>query len=233
MRNHVWTDQQITGFWDYESNFPENYWGRNCAKGFQRYFDDDLRSAKIIVDVGCGDGALLKELLQNQKFQGIFFGIEPSSDSRNKCNENLAHLQNFGGVFESVDEFIRSNPSPDLVLVTEVIEHLYDNYLNLLLLDLEKLAGKKSKIIFTTPNREVLEDNNIYNPIDGSVFHRWQHVRNWTPDTITEKLSTHFKILTCEETIILWYNSNIIKNLYRRLKYTKRTSLFCTATKKI
>ena len=49
----------------------------------------------------------------------------------------------------------------------------------------------------TTPNNEDLSKSLICNPIDGSLFHRWQHVRSWSKESLTKKLEDfNFKPIT-------------------------------------
>ena len=113
-KKHKWTEEQIKAFWDYESQFPDNYWGRNCATGFCKFFREDLREADLIVDMGCGDGALIGELLERVKGKKKFFGIEPSEESIKKVDRICGGAENFGGTFSSVDDYLRKNKPPDL-----------------------------------------------------------------------------------------------------------------------
>ena len=45
--------------------------------------------------------------------------------------------------------------------------------------------------IVTTPNEENLAENTVYCPMSNVVFHRWQHVRNWSRETLRETLEKH------------------------------------------
>ena len=85
-------------------------------------------------------------------------------------------------------------------------------------------------IIFSTPNNEDLSKNYICNPIDGSLFHRWQHVLSWNSDSLEKKLAARgLRTINCVETNILWYNDSFLKNRYRRIRHKNRPNLFLKA----
>ena len=58
-KRHIWTDEQVKIFWNYESRFPENYWSRNFGKDLIKNYSRYLIDAKIILDLGCGDGGFI------------------------------------------------------------------------------------------------------------------------------------------------------------------------------
>ena len=227
-RLYHWTNEQISEFWNYESKFPENYWGRNCAGGFIKVHEHLLKKSNTIVDLGCGEGSLMRRLLENAHSKLLIYGIEPSSSSRTAAHEACSAYKQFSGTYNTVDNFLKEQPCPDLIIISEVIEHLYDEQLTVLFDDVLRLMTDQTTLIITNPNNEDLEKNYIFNPIDGSLFHRWQHVRAWTAKSLSEFLeSKGFTDISPLETNILWHNSNPIKNLYRRLRYREKTSLFC------
>jgi SAM-dependent methyltransferase len=78
---HKWTPEQVKTFWDYESNFPNNYFGRVCSKGFISLIKNDLKNASNILDLGCGDGALIESILPYLRGHGggSLYGLDLSS----------------------------------------------------------------------------------------------------------------------------------------------------------
>ena len=60
------TDEQVKTFWDYESRFPENFWSRHLYELIKKY-SNYLKGRKIILDLGCGDGALIEYLFHMPK----------------------------------------------------------------------------------------------------------------------------------------------------------------------
>ncbi len=120
----------------------------------------------------------------------------------------------------------------DFIFCCEVVEHVYDNDLYAILNSAKKLLSKKGLFLITTPNNESLEDNYICNPIDGSLFHRWQHVRSWNKASITKELEKNgFDVLTALETNVMW-KGQFPKNLYRRFRYRERLNLFVLSKRK-
>ncbi len=120
----------------------------------------------------------------------------------------------------------------DAIIVAEVIEHLYDEQLDSLLNTLKTLSTPETRIIFTTPNEEKLEDSYIMCPVSGQLFHRWQHVRNWSQASVRSYLdSRNFTVITSLTTdfdasfitrgkkhpLRLWWHA-----LHFRLKYLAR-----------
>jgi hypothetical protein len=77
-----------------------------------------------------------------------------------------------------------------------------------------------------TPNRENLDESIVFCPDCGAAFHRWQHVRSWTPKSIILTMQnsgfqtvhvneTNFKIssfLLARILLLFWpeYKKNLI-----------------------
>lgn len=177
---HEWTSSQIETFWSYESNFPQNYWGNVCALGFMRLIEEDMSSAKTLLDLGCGDGSLIEQILQRHYFKDKkIYGLDLSKSSVASANLRLSGKRGFGGAFGNITDLLSACPNKfDLIVCTEVIEHLYDDDLNCLLRDAHLLLAEGGRFIITTPNNQDIALEMICNPIDGSLFHRWQHVRS-------------------------------------------------------
>ena len=53
--------------------------------------------------------------------------------------------------------------------------------------------------MITTPNEEVLSNNAVFCPECGHEFHRWQHLRSWSADSLASALARHgFEPLFCQ-----------------------------------
>ncbi len=232
---HIWTNEQVERFWNYESNFPGNYWGRNCATGFYSHIRREINQSKTILDMGCGDGALIESLLPHVASDPgrLMCGLDLSVESVAKANSRLTGKAGFEGCFAQLDEVLSNHKNGfDLILCTEVVEHLYDEQLAKLLLDANKLLSSSGVLVITTPNNENLDAGMICNPLDGSLFHRWQHVRSWSKDSLsTVLINAGFKIVQSIETNTLWNNAGVLKNLYRRFRYKEKTTLILKVQK--
>ena len=72
----------------------------------------------------------------------------------------------------------------DVVIATEVIEHLLDSELEGMLAECRRLLKPGGRVFFTTPNDEDYDASKVMCPEYGSIFHRWQHVRTWNVGTL-------------------------------------------------
>jgi len=158
-------------------------------------------------------------------------GLDASPSARQQVADRFASRGGFLGSFKQ-SEINGSGLQFDAIIAAEVIEHLYDEQLDSLLRTLTTLSTPETRIIFTTPNEEKLEDNYIMCPVSGQLFHRWQHVRNWSQASVKSYLdSRNFTVITSLTTdfdasfitrgkkhpLRLWWHS-----LQFRLKYLAR-----------
>lgn len=120
-----------------------------------------LHNARTILDVGCGDGALMAKVNLDKKYNvtgvDLYQPYLKKADKRNVYKKLLvSDLRNL--------KF--NNKSFDVVLASQVIEHLSKRDALKLIKKLENIA--RSKVIITTPNGyvkydpfEVKDDNKL------------------------------------------------------------------------
>lgn len=225
-----WTAEKVSRFWDYLSRFPEHYFtfqfGDILVNRLARYFKDK----KTILDYGCGVGYLIPHLLK-RGFQVT--GLEFSGKSIEIVNDQFGKSPNFKGAFLH-DELLNKNEKFDVIFVIEVIEHLDDATLSGIFQNIKKLLAPNGIVIFTTPNNEDLSLSMVFCPDCEVTFHRWQHVRSWTRESLTHHLSQHgFSVLHCGVTD---FSASVRKNWKTYLKYLGKRflgmpapHLFCVA----
>jgi len=186
-----WTDELTKKFWDYESQFVQNYFtfqvGRSVVEELAEYYP----KAENVLDYGCGLGFLLHHLIK----KGFdVTGLEFSEDSIKSVTELFSDCANFKGVYGL--ELLEQNKKFDLIYTVEVIEHLSDEHLEMTGKNVLKLLAPGGRAIFTTPHAEDRSKNMILCPSCEHTFHRWQHVRTWSIDILTLWLETSgFKII--------------------------------------
>jgi len=205
-----WTDENIKKFWNYESNFPENYFTYYAGEEIIKKVFSYTANAKMVLDFGCGAGFLIPHLLKNNL---LVYGLDFSEDSITKVNERFKNFKNFKGVF-SYTHFLDSNDKFDLIFAIEVIEHLDDDKLSSTIKFMKNHLSSEGAIIFTTPNEEDLKKSYIYCPESDVVFHRWQHVRSWSEEKLSEYLKREFS-----EVITFTTNFNEKPNLLKLVKH--------------
>jgi len=236
-KKHTWTDEQVKIFWDYESQFPEKYWSRAFGKELIKKYSSYLKNSNIVLDLGCGDGGLIESFLKvRSKYPKnlSLYGLDTSTSSIKKINRKFSSNPLFSKAYltDNEKEIKKIHNKVDFIFCCEVIEHLYDKNLSKLFKTAKNLLSEKGLILFTTPNNEDISKGLICNPIDGSLFHRWQHVRSWNRNSLTKKLiDSGFKVIDVKETNISWW-SKFPRNLLNRLIYREKGSLFILASKK-
>lgn len=190
----VWTQEMAARFWDFESNFPDRYFTHQHGAEMVRQLRRHLLGRGTVLDYGCGPGYLLEELLAS----GVeAAGLDFSPETIRKVNERLRGRPNFRGAF-SPEQFDNSDRRFGVITVVEVIEHLYDEPLEQLLASLGGFLAPDGVVVFTTPNEEVLEESSLLCPVSGEVFHRWQHVRSWSRESLVSFLEANdYGVLEC------------------------------------
>jgi 2-polyprenyl-3-methyl-5-hydroxy-6-metoxy-1,4-benzoquinol methylase len=182
----TWTPQMIARYWDFESRFQENFFTYQVGRVLVRHFRGFLNKPKKIIDYGAGAGFLIEELLhENRQCAAIEFAPDAVRLVQSKFQGNpkflgarlVGNLQEWNGQF-------------DVAFLTEVVEHLYDADLHRCLSCIHDLLAPGGLLILTTPNDEDRSKSMLLNPETGRVFHRWQHVRSWTPLSLQDLLQT-------------------------------------------
>ena len=81
-------------------------------------------------------------------------------------------------------------------------------------------------VLITTPNNENLDNETVYCPCCENSFHRWQHVRSWSSDSLSLYLIKHgFKVILTKEIdfalnkdlgVLRYYIKTAINKFYRK-----------------
>lgn len=184
----VWTPDLVARFWDGISGtrLADLSFGRLAgpylAKALRQYLDHDKR----ILDFGCGDGDFIRHLLGlGLGFRAAAF--EPSAARQATIRSNVGDLTGFLGFVDR--DF--DGPKFDVICMFEVIEHILDAEMEDTISMLMGLLAEDGVLIITTPNSEDLELNSCLDPTGQTLFHRWQHVRSLTAQSLTDLVGAH------------------------------------------
>lgn len=190
-RELIWTPELVEAFWDFEAQFPERYFTYGNGAEMMRQLEPSIRGARAVLDFACGAGDLTKHLLA----RGFSVtGTDTSPKSLAVYNERFAGEDRFRGGFNSA-QLIRENRKFDAIFVVELVEHLYDDWLDSVFEQIKRLAAPGALLVVTTPNEERLQSSKLMCPHCHHVFHRWQHVRSWSRDSLAGFLvSKGFKV---------------------------------------
>lgn len=182
-----WTDENVTRFWHWQSRFPETYFtyqfGRRIADHLRRH----LAGSRTVLDYGCGPGFLIPHLARLDK---EVTASDFSSDSVRAANAAFAAMDRFRGAV-TMDNLLTEGTRFDAAVSIEVIEHLNDSHLESFFGNLKQLVRPGGRVIITTPNEEDLDLSMVYCPESDRVFHRWQHVRNWSATSLSTTVTAH------------------------------------------
>jgi len=212
----LWNDQLINKFWDFYSQFPEEYFTYKYGKNIVDELTSNIQPGSKILDYGCGTGFLIKHFI-DKGFET--YGTDTSPKSLYFVNAQYKNSSNFKGAY-LLEEILNLDIKFDVIPVVEVIEHLNDEHLSILLGNIKKLLSKNGKAILTTPNEENLRNSTIFCPKCEHTFHRWQHLRSWSISSLSEALLRNgLKIERCYTTdFSIIKTNNPLKKIYRNLR---------------
>jgi SAM-dependent methyltransferase len=181
----IWTKDLVSKFWSAVGKTPMNdlSFGRNASPKLFTLLEGLLPKDGRILDFGAGDGYFLGYLCKKEYRVAAY----EASESR------------LGAIFSSGDcppSFIgvknsSSTETFDCVLMIEVIEHILDDDLDEVLRRVSSFIRPGGLLILTTPNNENLDLSMCFCPVSNKLFHRWQHVRSFTEDSLSGLLAQY------------------------------------------
>lgn len=199
-----WNEQKVIKLWEYYSllkSHQDKYFGRQSGNEVASLLSRKaFNKVQTIIDFSCGKGDLLSACLPYLKNNQKLYAADISKSSIEETSGKLRDYPGFQGalVIESLPSSIPSNQF-DLVIFTEVIEHLDDNQLDVILNEIYRITKVGGLIFITTPYQEDLQAEKTICPDCGCVFHRWQHLRSWTIENLISMTETHgFETIECK-----------------------------------
>jgi 2-polyprenyl-3-methyl-5-hydroxy-6-metoxy-1,4-benzoquinol methylase len=209
-----WTKERVARFWDWQSHYPENYFTYQFGSEIAASLRQVLRGRTRVLDYGCGVGYLLPHLCARIP---EVYGADPSEKSIARANERLDGVPGFKGAFLTDDLRVRGM-SFNAILCIEVVEHLDDAALRMVLMDIRALLAPGGVAVFSTPNNEDLSKSMMLCPASGEIFHRWQHVRSWNRDSLPARLRAGgFNVTNVMETNFAASSANSPVKLAKRI----------------
>ncbi len=148
------------------------------------------------LDYGCGLGYLIQELLsRGLECSGAEFSIESVELVNRKFH---GHPKWKGATLVSALPTPFAAAEFDVITCTETLEHLSDELLPGVVSEMYRLLKPGGLVMFTTPHDEDLELAMAYCPFCEAEFHKVQHLRSFTLESMEQLLRSHgFEVLFC------------------------------------
>lgn len=201
--------------WDHFQNNEEMDGAFDNAFPRYAYIAQQVKAGMSVLNIGVGRGGLEKILLNKGALVSC---LDPSESSIDRLREQYELGERAQVGFSQAIPF--SSSQFDVVVMSEVLEHLSDEVLNSTFDQVRRVLKPDGRFIGTVPANEVLLDNRTVCPHCGEAFHRWGHVQSFSLTRLREiLLANNFVVLRSETRAFPdWRRSgwrNLVKNLIR------------------
>lgn len=199
--------------WDFFQNEMSESFSGALARFI--WLQKKLKKGQRVLNIGVGDGSFERLSLKN----GInIYSLDPSEKSINQLKEKL-NLGDKAKVGYS-QEIPFENNFFDVVVMSEVLEHLSDDILEKTLPEIRRVLKDSGLFIGTVPARENLNESIAVCPECACRFHRWGHVQSFDNNRLRNLLNNFFKIVNVEERLFVnWQQENWKAKIIYSLKH--------------
>jgi SAM-dependent methyltransferase len=158
--------------WDYFQN--EGLGDGKFPEARQRFMLRFLQAGTSVLNVGVGAGALERLGLE----KGVqMYALDPSEKAIERLRESLGMAGRAQAGYAQAIPF--PDGSFDMVVMSEVLEHLDDAVLAQSLLEVHRVLKPSGSLLASTPYREDLGAKHVVCPQCGSVFHHMGHMQSF------------------------------------------------------
>jgi|CXWL01.1.fsa_nt_gi SAM-dependent methyltransferase len=173
-----------TKIWNHFQN--DDVMGEVFKEALPRYefLAQQIAAGMHVLTIGVGRGGLEAILLKKGVLVSCLDPSEIAIDSLRK-QYGLGDRAQVG--FSQAIPFTDSQF--DVVVMSEVLEHLTDDVLNSTLAEVRRVLKPDGRFIGTVPANENLLDNRVMCPHCGESFHRWGHAQSFSSMRIRDLLS--------------------------------------------
>jgi ubiquinone/menaquinone biosynthesis C-methylase UbiE len=171
--------------WDHYQGSDEASSAFDASGGRYRFIARRIRADDTVLNIGIGRGGL-ERLLKSRDIE--VFSLDPGEAGLRRMHGELGA----GGCVGLAEALPFADRSFDVVVMTEVIEHLNEQTTLKALAEVKRVLRPRGVFIGSVPAEEVLSDSECVCPSCGTVFHRWGHVQRFSRATLTALLNACF-----------------------------------------
>lgn len=227
------TDQDK--IWDFFQN--EGLDAFADSEGRLDYIAKQIRAGERVLNIGVGAGVFEQMAVE----RGIkISSLDPNPRAINILRERL-QLGDEAKVGYS-NELPFEDDRFDVVVMSEVIEHLEDGVLERTLEEVSRVLVRGGRLIGTVPARENLSEQTVVCPDCGKIFHRWGHRQSFNCERARRLLEKYLRVdKVVEKTFVTWRGRNMRRlltgavrlALFKSRLYTQNANIFFVATKMV
>jgi SAM-dependent methyltransferase len=155
-------------------------------------------TSPAVLNIGVGNGYFEELILRGG---GSAYSVDPDERA-------LARLAEKGVKCHvgSIEHLPFADKTLDVVVVSEVLEHLDDVERSNGLAEIRRILKSGGYIVGTVPYRDPLQQGMTVCPHCGEVFHRWGHKKTFDLAGLAKELAPHFHIKRVERTAFVSFS---------------------------
>lgn len=182
--------KEIWNFFQNDDQMSDIFEG---ARPRYEFLAKQINSGMSVLNIGVGRGGLEGILIN----RGIKVScLDPNEDSINGLRKQYALGDRAQVGFSQCIPFL--DGQFDVVIMSEVLEHLADDILILTLTEVRRVLKADGLFIGTVPADERLKANCVACPHCGQTFHRWGHVQSFSLTRLQELLLANRFTVKCK-----------------------------------
>ncbi len=187
------------GIWSYMQNENQEFFqGAEVRARRILRIVRSRRSVGTLLNIGIGSG-YLEALAKQAGWRVVSVDPDPRTCTRLADRGIDARV----GVVERLP---LESQSADVVIATELLEHLSPGSLREALDEIQRVLAGGGLLIGTVPHRENMASALVVCPHCEKTFHRYGHQQSFTPDSMKAALSRHFQVDTCKPVLFPPWN---------------------------
>lgn len=181
----------------YQNNDKLKNLGFPAKKRFY-YLADYIGSGKKVLNIGIGNGFLEKLLVEKNCDVSC---LDPSESAIENIKKALGLGDKAKSGYSQAIPF--DDYGFDVVVMSEVLEHLDTEVLNKTLEEVKRVLKKGGEFIGTVPADELLESSVVVCPDCSKQFHRWGHMQSFSDIRLTNILKQSFNHVDVKRKIFI------------------------------